>query len=684
MIRTTCNKIPHYILLIIINISLLATFTPLQAAAGEMPSKLVRDAIEKAVMAVKPALVRIHVVSAEYYEGKESKSESFGSGFIISKEGYVITNHHVAGDAKQIICTLANKEEIDAELVGTDPMTDIAVIKLLPPTKRVFPTAKFGDSSKIKVGDYVFAMGSPLAFSQSVTMGVVSNTELVIPETWGMDFKLDGEDVGSMVRWIGHDAAIYGGNSGGPLVNLNGEVIGINEIRIGLGGAIPSNLAKQVSEQIIKHGKIIRSWIGVCVQPLLKSTKVKNGVLISGVISGSPAEKAGIKSGDILLKIGGRDVSVRFKEELPPFNQIMAALPIGKPVKAVILRNGKQIVVSIVPEEREPALARPQEFKQWGICASNITFLKAKELKRNSRNGVLVRSVRPGGPAGTAKPNLKEDDVIIEVGGKPVNNINDLAKLTEEITKDKTEPTPTLVAFERSSEKFLTVVKVGIRELKDPGLELSKAWLPVSTQVLTRDLAKVLGIEGKMGVRVTKVYPNAKIDLRVGDIITKVDGELVPASQPEDEEVLSTMIRQYPIGSKVELTVLHNNEEIKVPVELPASPKLPREMKKYQDINFDFIVRDIAFLDRVEEGWPENQEGVIVESVSEGGWAALGNLLIGDLICTVDNQQVKNVQEFQKIMARIANEKRKMVVFQIKRGIQEMFIEIRPTWSRVP
>ncbi|MDI6828369.1 MAG: trypsin-like peptidase domain-containing protein, partial [Armatimonadota bacterium] len=394
----------------------------LPEAVADTSFKPTRDVMQKAVEAVKPALVRIHVVSADYESGKESKSESFGSGVIISKEGYVVTNHHVAGDAKQIICTLANKEEINAELVGSDPMTDIAVIKLLPPTKRSFPVAKFGDSSKLKVGDYVFAMGSPLAFSQSVTMGVISNTELVTPEIWNTFLEVDGEDVGSMVRWIGHDAAIYGGNSGGPLVNIYGEVIGINEIKIGLGGAIPSNLVKQVSEQIIKHGKVIRSWIGIWVQPLLKSFKIKNGVLISGVISGSPAEKAGIKSGDILLKIANRDVNVRFKEELPLFNQTIASLPIGKPVDAVVIRNGKQITLKVVPEEREPAVAKPQELKQWGICASNITFLKAKELRRSSRKGVLVRSVRPGGPAGVAKPNLKENDVIIEVNGRPINN----------------------------------------------------------------------------------------------------------------------------------------------------------------------------------------------------------------------------------------------------------------------
>ena len=163
---------------------------------------------------------------------------------IFTPQGDVITNHHVAGNAKQIICTLMSKEEVDADLIGTDPLTDISVIRLRPTKPREFPVAKFGDSSALRVGDHVMAMGSPLALSQSVTLGIVSNTTMVMPDIFGPNrMELEGEDVGSMVRWIGHDAAITGGNSGGPLVNLQGEVVGINEISYGLSGAIPGNLA---------------------------------------------------------------------------------------------------------------------------------------------------------------------------------------------------------------------------------------------------------------------------------------------------------------------------------------------------------------------------------------------------------------------------------------------------------
>src|ERR1043166_8470898 len=209
-------------------------------------SKNMRPAVDAAIVRVAPALVRIRVVSTSYADGREVKSQAVGSGAIITKEGHVISNHHVAGRAVRIFCTLSDREEIEAELIGTDPLTDICIIQLTPSKPRVFPTVGFGDSGKLRVGDPVLALGSPMALSQSVTLGIISNLEMVMPRFFGPSGRLrqEGEDVGSLVRWIAHDAQIYGGNSGGPLVNLAGEIVGIKKIRIGLSGAIPGNLAR--------------------------------------------------------------------------------------------------------------------------------------------------------------------------------------------------------------------------------------------------------------------------------------------------------------------------------------------------------------------------------------------------------------------------------------------------------
>ena len=205
--------------------------------------------IEPAIQKVYPALVRIYVVVEEPGGGRMERERAAGSGAIISSDGYIVTNHHVAGNAIRITCTMADGEEVEATKIGTDPLADIAVLKLKRETRKhpdaPLPVAVWGDSNQLKVGDVVLAMGCPMAVSQSVTQGIVSNTQLILPRSMDGAFRLDGENVGQIVRWIGHDAVIFGGNSGGPLVNLRGEIVGINELGLGsLGGAIPTNLAR--------------------------------------------------------------------------------------------------------------------------------------------------------------------------------------------------------------------------------------------------------------------------------------------------------------------------------------------------------------------------------------------------------------------------------------------------------
>ncbi|HVL67957.1 MAG TPA: PDZ domain-containing protein [Vicinamibacterales bacterium] len=643
-------------------------------------------AIDAALQNVLPSLVRIHVVTVSHSEGREIKREASGSGTIITPEGHVITNHHVAGRTRSIVCTLPTREEIPAELVGTDPLSDIAVLKLRPKTPRTFPAARFGDSSKLKAGDRVLALGSPLALSQSVTMGIVSNTEMIMPGMfWPFNrMTLDGEDVGSIVKWIGHDAAIFGGNSGGPLVNMKGEIVGVNEISMGLAGAIPADLAQEVATALIAHGRVRRGWIGLEVQPLLKSSPADTGALVGGTIDGSPAARAGFVSGDVLLTLGGQNVTIRFAEEIPPFNQMVMRLPPGKPVEAVVLRQGQRRTLTVTPDDRESVEAPVHELTPLGITASNLTSWSAKDLRRASTSGVHVRGVRPGAAADDAKPSLQRGDVILAVDGHEVKDLASLERRVEALVRGRTEPLPVLVAFERRAERMLTVVELARPGLEDPGMEARKAWVPVLVQAITPELAEKLGVAGRTGVRVTRVLGGtaAAAGLQVGDLILAVDGDPVHASQPSEADVFHTMVRQYKIGATVTLTTMRGNEERPVRVQLESSPRLPREMKKYEDPNFEFRVRDVAEFDRTSLAVPGDEKGVLVEAVREGGWAALAHLGDGDIILGVDGEPVEDVAQLQKKMESIAAAKPGAVVMRVRRGFRTFFIEMQTGWAQ--
>lgn len=642
--------------------------------------------IEAAVKAVYPALVRIYVVSEEGGGGRMQKQRASGSGAIIHPDGYIVTNHHVAGRASRIVVNLADRQELRATLVGTDPLSDLAVLKIdkkdLRDPGQPLPVARFGDSSKLAVGDVVLAMGSPAGVSQSVTQGIVSNLEMISP---GTAMRLDGEAVGELVRWIGHDAVIFGGNSGGPLVNLAGEIVGVNEVGIGsLGGAIPANLASKVSAELIAQGRVSRSWTGLAVQPLLKTMKAAEGVLVSGVIAGSPAADAGLQAGDVITRCAGQVVAAAHApEDIPVFNRIVLESPIGSEVVMEGLRDGQAMTWKVVTVEREPAEPREKELLSWGITARDLTKLAAKQRHRADNRAVVVQSLRPGGPAAGAKPAIAEGNLIVEVGGKPVANVEELIRVTAELTAGKSEPVPTVVTYEQAGRNYLTVVKVGPEPDADrPGLA-RKAWMGVETQVISADLAEALGIAGTKGVRVTQVHPGSnaeKAGLKTGDLLLKLDGSVIAASRPEDSEVFPQQIRQYKIGSEVQLVVRRDGGELPVKVVLEASPEAAADLDTHKCEPLEFTARDISQTDRVTQNLAADFKGVVIAELKGSGWAALGGLATNDILLSIDGQPTDSVKTLKAQLEVLEKEKRSPFVFFVKRGLTTRFVEIEISW----
>lgn len=642
--------------------------------------------IEAAVQAVYPALVRIHVVSEQGGAGRMQKGRGSGSGTIISPDGYILTNHHVAGRATRITVRLADRQEISATLVGTDPLADLAVLKIdkndLRDPSAPLPVAKFGDSAALQVGDVVLAMGSPAGLSQSVTQGIVANTEMIAP---GGAMRLDGEVVGELVRWIGHDAIIFPGNSGGPLVNLRGEIIGVNEIGIGsLGGAIPSNLARKVSEELIASGGVKRSWVGLVAQPLLKTSDAKAGILVGGVIADSPAAQAGLQAGDIVTRCNGTEIAAsRAPEDIPVFNRLMLESSVGSELILEGTRDGKPVTWKITTIHREPAEPREQELLSWGITARDLTELNAKELLRADNNAVLIQSIRPGGAAAASKPSIVPGDLILEVAGKPTPNLETLIQISAEITAGKTEPVPTLIAYEHDGRSYLTVVKIGPEpEVDKPGL-VKKAWIGIDTQVISSDLAEALGIPGSKGVRVTRVHPGSSAEtagLKTGDLLLKLDGTVIPTSRPEESDVFASLIRQYRIGTEADLAVRRGAEDLTLKVKLDASPEGTSELADHESEALEFNARDIGQDDRVSEKLPDDFKGVLITAITPAGWAALGGLSAGDLLVSIDGKSTDSIETLKTILADLEKNRRSPIVFFVRRGITTRYIELEPSW----
>ncbi|HEV3248479.1 MAG TPA: Do family serine endopeptidase [Beijerinckiaceae bacterium] len=365
------------------------------------------------------------------------KSNSLGSGFVIDPSGVVVTNNHVVGEASDIEVIFTDGSKLKAEVVGKDAKIDLAVLRVKPdkPLKAV----KFGDSEKMRIGQWVMAVGNPFGLGGSVTAGIISARHRNI-------------DSGSYDDYLQTDAAINRGNSGGPLFNLDGEVIGINTAilsptggSIGIGFAIPSNLARPVLDQLAQFGEVRRGWLGVQIQNVDESIAETlglgkaRGALVAGVDDRGPAKPAGIKKGDVIVKFNGDEV--KESRDLP---RMVAATPVGKLVEVVVIRDGKETPVNVtlgrLQDDKVAALTPPQNDttalkKALGLDLSPLTDdLRRRYSIKDGVKGAVITGVDPNSTA--ADKRLQPGDVIVEIGQQPVSSPSDVAKLLDNLKKD--------------------------------------------------------------------------------------------------------------------------------------------------------------------------------------------------------------------------------------------------------
>jgi len=352
----------------------------------------------------------------------EREVPSLGSGFVISRDGYIVTNAHVIEDVESIKVIFDDGKELPAEVVGRDPKTDIALIRVS--SEEPLFALPLGNSDGVRPGEWVVAIGNPFGLEHTVTAGIVSAKHRVIGQ-------------GSYDDYIQTDAAINPGNSGGPLLNLSGEVIGINTaIRPAantIGFAVPVNMAKDILPQLRTKGSVTRGWIGVVIQKITPEIsqhleiEEETGALVSKVMPGGPADEAGIKRYDVILSFDGKQIGEM--NELP---RVVAATPVGRTVEVVVLRDGKQkkveVDVAAMEEPKEATLAAAEKGSaaEFGLLVQELTPEIAKNLGVDEEHGVVITGVAPGSPAASA--GLRREDVILEVDKSAINDVKDLEK----------------------------------------------------------------------------------------------------------------------------------------------------------------------------------------------------------------------------------------------------------------
>jgi serine protease Do len=376
-----------------------------------------------------------------FEEPRERTRVSLGSGVIVSKEGHILTNSHVVAGADIIKVTLNDKQEFDAKVVGTDKATDVAVIKI---DAKDLPAARLGNSDELQVGEWVLAIGNPFRLSHTVTAGIIS-------ATGRSDVRIaEYED------FIQTDAAINPGNSGGPLVNIDGEVIGINTAiatstgvpgNVGVGFAIPINMALNVMEQLIDKGQVVRGWLGVSLQDVTTDIAEKYGLDEPGgaliVSTSGPARKAGLEPGDLIIEFDGKTV-----RDVVHLKTIVAAIKPGDTIKVKVIRDNKEKSFSVKLAERtEKAIAEltgeeitpsEKEEEEWlGMTVQELADELAQQLGYEGQQGVLVSEVDPDGPAAKVNDPPKRGDLIQEIERQEIKNMEDYREAIGKVKDQK-------------------------------------------------------------------------------------------------------------------------------------------------------------------------------------------------------------------------------------------------------
>lgn len=410
------------------------------------------------------AVVRLDVWETTFDAGREQTRHGVGSGVIMTSQGHILTNAHVANPyAERIWVTLNNLERVPAVMIGWDHWTDLAVLQLdreaLEKKGLGFCWARFGDSAALEPGETVYAVGTPNGLARTVTRGIISNTNRFFE---GAQVGR-GYETGYFNTWLQTDAAINPGNSGGPLALPDGEVIGINT-RSYLGAnnlsfAVPARVAQSVMEELIKHGRVRRSYTGIIPGPMqdLESffdVDVNHGMLVQSIDPGSPAAKAGLRPSDIILTMDGEAVDGRFPEQLPDIQRRIASRPVGDTITFGIKRGEIGMPIEVTTEALQSRVGQEAAFEDWGLSVQKVSRAIAREQQLDSSDGVVVVGIQPAFPA--AEAGIRPGDIITSVNREPIQSLEDLKNA---YTAYEKTPQRVLMEIDRNHQFSFVVLK---------------------------------------------------------------------------------------------------------------------------------------------------------------------------------------------------------------------------------
>lgn len=411
---------------------LLAVFSSGNAPADDLDRDLgamdFRQVVREAKAKVFPAVVFIKCLRESHESGKKQAQEVSGSGVIISAEGEALTNWHVVEKAKEVRCQLFDGRAMDAEIIGSDKDTDLALIRLKAPAGgEPIPFAKLGDSSKLNEGDFVMAMGAPWGMNRSVSIGIIACTHRFLPEH------------SQYSHWLQTDAAISPGNSGGPLVNTDGETIGINARGVMIGGdmgfAVPSKTVRIIVDQLRNHGEVDWSWTGLQLQPLRDFNKnmyfdAKKGVIVAETDPESPARRAGVQQKDRIIRINGEAVTAGTEEDLPGLRRMIGLLEKGKPAKFDIIRGEEEMTIEITPRKKGKVEGEELDCPRWDFTVKAINQFDNPRLYFQRKEGVFVFGIKY--PGNAASSDLSTEDIILKIDSTEIRTLEDVTAAHKE------------------------------------------------------------------------------------------------------------------------------------------------------------------------------------------------------------------------------------------------------------